>query len=244
MFTVAQQLSVNDAIWHGRLSNCSYPEDVAREERRRYQRVTLPSPLRGSVNAAKVYVLDVSVTGVRVAHQDALPARDQGCVLTFDGRSGPVILDCKVEWTTTHRRAAHANDRSVFHSGLRIAAARARSDDALRELIAYFVERALDEQRANAQGIPATAALSFQSGKGTEFVKFELFAGRWKRTPTTDGKQPISGFTVSAAEGDDNIATLCQTYESADADTRKLIRAMAELSISRAEGVPTRRYEP
>lgn len=189
-------------------------------------------------------MVDISVTGVRVAHQDSLPPGDRPCALRFDGPTGPISLECMIEWTTTHRRATHASERSVFHSGMRISSAREESGEALRQLIAYFVERALDERRANAQGIPATAALSFQSGKGTDFVRFELLAGRWKRTPTTDGKQAVNGFTVSASESDDNISMLCQTFERGDADTRKLIRAMAELSISRAEGVPTRRYEP
>jgi hypothetical protein len=37
---------------------------------------------------------------------------------------------------------------------------------------------------------------------------------------------------------------LCETYLASDAEGRKLIKLMAELSISKAEGVPTRRYSP
>jgi hypothetical protein len=132
----------------------------------------------------------------------------------------------------------------VYHSGLTISDANPAAIAPLRELISYFVERALDEQRANARGIPATAALSFQTGKGTDFVCFEFLAGRWRRTPTKNAQQPFNGFTVSAAETDENLARLCETYEKADLDARKLIRVLAELSISKAEGIPTRKYEP
>ena len=57
-------------------------------------------------------------------------------------------------------------------------------------------------------------------------------------------KQPANGFTVSAAETDENVSMLCDAYEAGDAENRRLIRIMAELSISKAEGIPTRRYEP
>jgi len=111
-------------------------------------------------------------------------------------------------------------------------------------MIAYSVERALDAQRANARGIPATAAASFQTGKGTNFLRCDFIAGRWLRTPTSKGEQPPEGFTISADEEADQIERLCSAYERADLPGRKLIRTFAALSISRAEGIPTRRYTP
>lgn len=217
---------------------------MPREEKRRYQRVTLPNPLRSDVSGIRAYVVDMSVMGVRVAHQDALPAPGGTCIVRFEGVSGPIALDCVIVHTLVHRPARSAGDRPVFHSGLHITAARHDSDRALRELISHFVDRALDEQRANARGIPASAAVSFQTGKGTEFLKMELSAGKWRRTLTKDSQQPHNGFTISASEHEDNIAMLCEAFESADNDGRRLIRTMAELATSKAEGIPTRRYEP
>ena len=37
---------------------------------------------------------------------------------------------------------------------------------------------------------------------------------------------------------------LCHTFKNADEPGRKLIKMMAELSISQSEGIPTRRYTP
>jgi hypothetical protein len=54
----------------------------------------------------------------------------------------------------------------------------------------------------------------------------------------------MNGFTISADEPAEHVALLCETYESSDAESRKLIKVMAELSISKAEGIPTRRYSP
>ena len=114
----------------------------------------------------------------------------------------------------------------------------------LRQLVADCVARALDEQKANARGVPATAALSFQTGKGNDYVRCELVDGAWRRTATNRPEQPANGFTVSAEEERDQVELLCQTFESADAAGRKLIQTMAEMSISKSEGVPTRRYNP
>ena len=45
-------------------------------------------------------------------------------------------------------------------------------------------------------------------------------------------------------EEPDQIERLCSAYERADLPGRKLIRTFAALSISRTEGIPTRRYTP
>ena len=111
-------------------------------------------------------------------------------------------------------------------------------------MIAALVARALDEQKANARGVPAAAAQCFQTGKGTEFLRFELINGAWRRTATTRPDQPVQGFTISADENREHIEMLCHTFQNADEPGRKLIKMMAELSISKAEGIPTRRYTP
>jgi hypothetical protein len=217
---------------------------VPRQEKRRYQRVTLPNPLRAEVSGVRAYLVDLSVMGVRVAHQDALPGPGGKCRVRFEGVSGPISLECSVVHTLVHRPARSAGERPVYHSGLQIVNAVDYSDRALRELISHFIDRALDEQRANARGIPASAAVSFQTGKGTEFLKLELTAGKWRRTLTKDSQQPHNGFTISASEGEENIAMLCEAFEAADTEGRRLIRTMAELATSKAEGIPTRRYDP
>jgi len=114
----------------------------------------------------------------------------------------------------------------------------------LRKLVADVVARALDEQKANARGIPAAAAEVFQSGKGTDFVRCELIDGAWRRTVTSRPEQPANGFTISVDEAADQVELLCQTFASSDAQGRKLIQLMSEMSISKSEGVPTRRYNP
>ena len=71
-------------------------------------------------------------------------------------------------------------------------------------------------------------AASFQTGKGTNFIRCDFIAGRWLRTPTSKGDQPPEGFTISAEEEPDQIERLCSAYERADLPGRKLIRTFAD----------------
>jgi hypothetical protein len=214
------------------------------EERRRFQRVTLVRPLVARIGAARVFLLDASLSGLRVAHQGNIPAEGSTCAILFEWEGIPVALECRITRNRIQKTARNAREKSVYHAGMEIVRASGEAMKTLRDMIASLVARALDEQKANARGIPAVAAQTFQTGKGTQFLRYEITNGTWRRTETTRPDQPMNGFTISAEEPDTHIAMLCETYLSSDAEGRKLIKLMAELSISKAEGVPTRRYSP
>ena len=214
------------------------------DERRRYGRVVPVEKIRGLAGSAIVYVVDLSLTGLRVAHKDPLPEVGETCVVTFTWEGRRVTMRCEVRRTIVAKKAVSAFEKTLYHTGLAIASKDPIADRSLREIIESCVERAMDEQRANAHGIPAIAAQSFQTGKGENLVRCELRGQQWVRTPTRDATQPDNGFTVSADETPDKIDMLCRAYATGDADGRKLIRTFAALSISKSEGIPTRRYAP
>jgi hypothetical protein len=196
----------------------------------------------GKSGTAHVYVIDVSVNGLRLAHQGTIPPPGQSCGVEFDWEGAPIALQCTVIHNSLFKLARSAAEKSVYHAGVEITEASAESRAALRTMVSDCVARVLDEQKANARGIPAEAAQMFQTGKATEYVRCELIDGAWRRTTTTLPDQPANGFTVSAAEEHDQIEMLCATFASSDSEGRKLIQTMAEMSISSTEGVPTRRY--
>jgi hypothetical protein len=214
------------------------------EERRRYQRASLVRPHPARVGVARVYILDISLNGVRIAHQGTLPPPGRECVLDFEWEGSAAELRCEVTRSVLERLAKSTTEKSIYHAGLSIIEADQTSRETLRQMIGALVARALDEQKANARGVPAEAAQCFQTGKGTEFLRFELINGAWRRTATTRADQPVHGFTISAEENREHVEMLCQTFQNSDEPGRKLIKLMAELSISQTEGVPTRRYTP
>ena len=173
-----------------------------------------------------------------------MPAVGNPCRVELAWEGHRIELDCEVVHNTLFRLAKAAGEKSIYHAGLRITQATAESRTALKQLVADCVAHALDEQKANARGIPATAAQSFQTGKGNDFIRCELVNGAWRRTTTNRPEQPANGFTISAEEERAQVEMLCQTFETADAAGRKLIQTMAEMSISKNEGIPTRRYTP
>lgn len=201
-------------------------------------------PLPGHIGTSKIFVMDASLCGLRVAHQGTIPPLGSRCRVVFQFETARIELECEVRRNALHKLAKGQKEKSVYHAGLVIVEAIGHSYEALRDMIAKLVARALDEQKANAKGIPANAALSYQTGKGTEYIRCELIGSNWRKTETTRSDQPPNGFTISAEESREHIQMLCEAFAAADTEGRRLIRTMAELSISKAEGIPTRKYVP
>lgn len=213
-------------------------------DRRRIQRVRLFQPLRGSIGEQKVFVLDVSLLGLRVAHQEPLAAAvDSECRVNFDWQGGKIDLRCRVVRSELFR-PERGPTRALYHSGLEIVFAAPQSRESLALLIHDHVARAMDEQKANARGIPAVVAQHVQTGTAQGFVRHDLICGEWRTTQTSDATQPMSGFTIAADELPQNVSMLREAFVAADPSLRHVIRKMAELSISNSAGVPARRYAP
>ena len=212
-------------------------------ERRRVQRVTLPEPIRGTCGPIRVYVADISLNGLRIVHQDAIAAPGADVTIRFDWQGRPILLACRI--IRSDVQSNDAGTRKLIHSGLVIVHASTAATGSLRSLIEHHVARALDEQKANARGLPATAPASFQTGRGTRFLRHELVRGAWNETPTTDPSQPDNGFTVSAGHTKREIEMLRSAFERGEGKVdRDLIRRLAQLSIGNREGIPTRRFMP
>jgi hypothetical protein len=214
------------------------------DDRRKFQRVTLVRPLAGRIGAARVFILDASRSGFRVAHQGNIAAVGAECSISFEWEHHRVMAQCRITRNTMEKAGRNPEEKSVYHAGMEIIQASEESMRSIRDMIEALVARALDEQKANARGIPAVAAQTFQTGKGTQYLRYELINGAWRRTATTRADQPTNGFTISDEEAQSHIELLCETWASSNAEGRKLIRVLAELSISKAEGIPTRRYIP
>ena len=95
-------------------------------ERRRNPRVKMAQPIRAAVGAIRVYVLDASVNGMRVAHQSSLPEPGEFCRIEVASSLGPIRLDCEIVRTVP--------DKALYHSGLQIIAADHQSAERLRTL--------------------------------------------------------------------------------------------------------------
>lgn len=92
-------------------------------DRRRHQRLRLREPLRGAAGTARIYVLDASVSGMRVAHQGTLPPPGAYCRIELPTDMGTVKIDCEVVRTVAQPPPAAQTAKPIFHSGLAVIAA-------------------------------------------------------------------------------------------------------------------------
>lgn len=215
---------------------------VTSQDRRQYGRIDLAEPLSGLLDDVPVRVVEVSVSGMRVEHDARIvPAPTRRIRIDWNGRK--MEFGCVVARSILFKLAKDAREKSIYHSGLRILEAIGDSEQVLREFIADRVTRALEEQKANARGVPPIGSYTFQVGKGDRYRRCE-FDGSWKKMDTTSNTQPPNGFTVSAELDPAAIDLLCKTYEQTTEQGRRLTRMLAELSIKKNEGGPTRRYVP
>ena len=190
-----------------------------------------------------VNLVDLSLAGARIV-SDARFSPGTETELVFDWNEHSARVTCSVVRCTLFSFAKAPGEKSLYQTGLRFTETIGDSDRTVRELIASYVIRALEEQKANARGLPPLGPYAHVVGKGDRYRRCELVDGKWRRVDTTNGEQPENGFTISADVSPYYVDLLCETYQLTDDDGKKLTQTLAQLSINKAEGIPTRRYLP
>jgi hypothetical protein len=215
-------------------------------ERRRVQRVRLPQPLRATIDGKRAFIVDLSLRGLRVMHQEEIGRAATTCVVRSEWDGRPLELHCSIVRTALHKSADGTGSRATYHSGLTIDRAAGVSTVTLRRLIEHHVERALDEQKANARGVPPPlAAQSVQTGVEKTYVRHEYKLGRWREVMTPSADQPDHGFTISAHTTPEEVEMLRHAYERAKTSSEvAVIKRLAAMSVSNHEVVQARRYLP
>lgn len=90
----------------------------------------LVQPIRAFAGATPVQVVDASIAGLRVTHQNQLPQAGTTCRIMFQSEYGPISVDCEVVHTT--------DDSAGYRTGLRVLASDRQSQERLREMIAVL----------------------------------------------------------------------------------------------------------
>ena len=210
------------------------------DDRRNLGRITPRAPLQGRIGRTAVRILDISLRGSRIAHEEPLPVGET-CLLTFRWEERPIEAWCEIVRSRLHAFARSGHPE--FHTGLRIVEAPNGSAPALRQMISWHVTRALDEQKADAHGEPPVDADEPQPVENV-FIRCELLRGIWRKVTTSDPQQPPIGFTIRASEPVPSIDRLCRVYERTDSDGRRLIQRMAAVSLGSDAAGAARRYVP
>jgi hypothetical protein len=104
-------------------------------ERRRHERVSIPQPIRTSIAGVPGHLIDASVGGVALMHQQSALPRGAECRLVFYSQYGPITIDCEVARTAPNLDMGASRDTGAWRTGLRIVSIDAESDARLRHLV-------------------------------------------------------------------------------------------------------------
>ncbi|HEV7766668.1 MAG TPA: hypothetical protein VGQ76_16830 [Thermoanaerobaculia bacterium] len=191
------------------------------DERRLYQRLTLVEPLDGWFGDFAVRLVDVSATGALIEYEEPIHD-DARALLRFYWRGNEIEVLAETARTVEHR------------SGLKFL----EEHDLLCHLIAESAKEMLLAFEANARGdregnlVGDDTITSAWRRPATGYVRWMFNDGQWQSELAATSHQPEHGFTIAAGESDDQVALLCHTYESGDAEARRLTRMLAELSVA------------
>src|SRR5262249_49477535 len=125
---------------------------------------------------------------------------------------------------------------AVSHSGVEFVESFGDAERQLNDMMATFVGKMLAAQKANAGAteVAASASLSDLGGarraRSRGYITYRLQSGKWTSELSDTPTQPLNGFTVAAYEDEQELESLCRTWETADSEGRRLIRLVAELS--------------
>lgn len=191
------------------------------DERRQFQRLALREPLDGWFGDFAVRLVDVSATGAQIEHDEEIQTESRA-LLRFWWRGEEIEVTAETARTTASA------------SGLRFL----EENETLLRLIAGSATEMLLALEANALGdrerniVGDETLTSAWMRPATGFIRWMFGDGGWRSEPSLLPDQPTEGFTIAAAEPPDQVELLCRTYESGDAEARRLTRMLAELSVA------------
>ena len=204
-------------------------------DRREFQRLRLAKPILAQLDNQSALILDIGVGGAFIEHYGVI-ASGQRLRLMFRWQGEDIEFLAEVIRSTEVRKPGGDGQSAVAHTALHFIEGTGDAENRLYDMMATFVGKVLAAQHANAKGERHEAQILDQLGEARRmrtrgYVAYHLKNGAWWRIPTDSALQPPDGFTVAAYEDEDELAQLCETYEEANDEGRRLIRLVAELSV-------------
>jgi hypothetical protein len=233
--------------------------EVSRRERRKRPRLHLTRSLIARYGAQGAVIVDINEVGARIEHFAPLTL-GRSATLVFEWLTTRIELEASVVACKVHRFVSGQHGGTVYQSGLTFTRVTEETARAMRDMMATSVARSVAEQVANLRGLGPVSERNmpvFRSGVVADdsveavlatkrklpiarvhhgYLRCSLLYGRrWEKKWTQDPQQPDEGFTVLATEPRDLIDMLCDDYRRYDADTRRLIRLLASITVDEVE---------
>ena len=202
------------------------------QDRREFQRLSLAKPILALFDGQNALILDIGVGGALIEHYGEPKSGDRMRLL-FRWKAIDTEFVAEIVRTTIVRRTPNA---VVSHSGVRFEQSIGDAESRLNDMMATFVGKMLAAQKANAGATETAASATLVDLGGARrartpgYITYRLDGTTWSRELSDLPTQPLNGFTVAAYEDEDELESLCRAWETADMESRRLIRLVAELS--------------
>jgi hypothetical protein len=189
----------------------------------------LAKPIPATFGDQRLLVLDLGATGALLSGQCDF---EQGTIadLSFlDGRGNVSVL-ALVTGVADHASSPHRDLLVRFQDrGTGLSDFIARYEDQIRRAEIANANGDIDHNVIDGDRMLSDLGLAARANE--PFLRCQLIAGVWTRTVTESREQPLDGFTISAAETDDQVKLLQLAYEEADEDSRSALREFAAVSL-------------
>ncbi len=232
-------------------------------DRRKKKRIELSRGVIARYGTLGVVLRDITDSGARIEHYTRLELARKAR-FRVDWRDKEVAVEAQVMSCRVHRFAP--GEETIYQSGLMFTQYFDDALVELKDMTSTIVARSLAEQVANARGIGpvieknmpvfrggsvVAEGLDPKSDKANKrflpesalvadrgYIRCTLVGRKWDKKWSRQPDQPEEGFTVSATEPSENVEQLCDTYEKASPEDRKLIRLLALASVEKQQDTP------
>jgi hypothetical protein len=184
------------------------------DERRAFQRLNLTRPVDGAFGGVPLRIVEVSARGVLATTEQPLQRGARG-VVRFQWRGETIEAGAAVAWCEEGRAGFRFDEvPEILRRLLEESVTELLKAQAVRD----YTPNVVDEERFPEADV---------------YVTYTFDDGVWTRRASLLPDQPPNGFTIAASEPQEHVELLCRTFERGDAETRRLTRLFAELSVSR-----------
>lgn len=182
------------------------------------ERLNLTRPLDGWLGDFAVRLREVTKQGARIDSDEPIPPESRALLrFWWNGEE----LEVMAEMTSEDRLFFVEAPERLWQL----------IDESVAELRRAQYANALGERDDNIISGDQTLTAASAGARIAGYVTWTLADGHWKHRSSLIPDQPEDGFTVSAAEDEEQVAMLCQTYENGDEEARKMTRMLAQLSV-------------
>lgn len=185
-------------------------------------RIILEEPIPGTLGDQTCIILELGLGGAKLEHGKRIALGDD-LLLRID--SGQFRVRPK------YSVALPGHNGIVYHSGVAFEKLSHADEATIHKLLLEEAESQVSAWEANLEGKLPGAHPTVRSSVAPRFIWMRLTRTGWQRTDTTDPNQPIDGFAIPAEITEDEIKTLCKSYEMSDDATREALRRVAMLAV-------------